>query len=485
MSTLALERDPATLSPIELWLADLPSEDRHEAIEQFMHASTALQRDEFTFGWNAIWARPGQRMPEGVWQLWMVRAGRGYGKTRCGSECVRELVREGHASRVTIIAPTASDARDVMIEGPESGLLAVHPQAVRPLYEPSKRLVTWANGAIAHIRSAEEPDGIRGLNSDLVWGDEPASWKSGRLSWDNAMLGNRVGKHPHAVLTGTPRPLPWLRELESMPGTVLATGSTYENIGNLAPSFIELVLGRYEGTRLGAQELHAQYLDDVEGALWTMRVLEATRVMAWNVELPWPSLDVAVTAESRTALGLGTWELAQGERRQWVTWVGVDPPGETAECGIIVATAPKRARAGHDHAVVLDDMSVAGPPEVWGARVVEAMRKWNAEGAAVEKNMGGDMVRAVIHNVDTSVQVEKVNAAASKYDRAEPISTLYARGWVHHYGHLAELENQQTTWVPTESKSPDRMDALVHVLTKLLNPQPVRRATVHSPVPRS
>lgn len=477
-----LARDPATLSPIETWLAEEVDEDDHaEAIQEFMHASSALEREQLRYAWNAVWARPNQRVPEGEWDTWVIRAGRGYGKTRTGSEGVRKLVREGNARAITLIAPTASDARDVMVEGPDSGLLVVHPDEARPVYKSSNRTIEWPNGALAHVRSAEEPDGIRGLNSDLVWGDEPASWKSGKEAWDNAMLGNRLGR-PHSILTGTPRPLAWLREIEQAEGTRLATGSTYENIGNLAPQFINLILGRYEGTRLGQQELHALYLDDVEGALWQMTVIEANRFTRWEQGAPWLSLGSQVTQEARTLLGLGVWSLAKGERRPWVTWVGVDPPGETAECGIIIGTAPRLARAGDDHCVILDDYSVTGPPEVWGSRVVEAFRKFNAAGVVVEKNMGGDMCRSTIHAVDPTVPVDKITATLSKGDRAEPVSALYGRGWVHHYGHLPVLESQQTTWVPGEAKSPDRLDALVHLVNKLLRPLPVRRGRVHSPV---
>lgn len=465
-------RDPATLSPIEAWLSSLPpSVSPEEAVEAYLKACTAAERADLRYAWRAMWARPNQRLPELVsWRVWFIRAGRGYGKTRTGAEGVRKLVEDGRARAVTLIGPTAADARDVMIEGPDSGLLAVHPDATRPTYYASKRLLEWPNGAIGRVRSAEEPDGLRGLNSDLLWGDEPASWKTGSAAWDNATLGNRIGE-PHAILTGTPRPLPWLKEIEQAQGTVVTTGSTYENIGNLAQAFIELVLMRYEGTRLGAQELHAQYLDDVEGALWRMAVIEATRIMHWLPESPWASLTTGITVEARTALGLGVWAMAKGERRPWVTWVGVDPPGETAECGIVVGTAPEHARAGYDHAVILDDMSLAGPPELWGARAVEAFRKYNAQGIIVESNQGGDMVRSTIHAVDPSVPVEKVRAKESKADRAEPVSALYARGWVHHYGHLPQLESQMSTWVPDESKSPDRLDALVHLVTRLLKPQ--------------
>lgn len=481
MSTLT--RDPRTLSPLELWLTTLPAGiPSNEAIDRLLGSMTAAERAVARYKWASLWARPTQMIPVGDWDLWWIRAGRGFGKTRTGSEGVRRLVNTGQARYVTIIGPTASDARDVMIEGPESGLLAVHPPDVRPTYKPSNRTLEWPNGAEGHVRSAEEPDSVRGLNSDLVWGDEPASWKTGAAAWDNAMLGNRMGR-PHAVLTGTPRPVAWLRDLEKEPGTRLVTGSTYENRGNLAPQFIKLVLDRYEGTRLGKQELHAEYLDDVEGALWTQATLDATRLVGFDPSDPWTSLKVAVAA-ARTALGLGL-VVIEADRRPWRTLVGVDPPGETAECGIVVCTAPKQARAQQDHGVVLDDMSIAGPPEVWAAQVVAAVRKYDAEGAIVENNQGGDMCRAVIHNVDPTVKVTKVRASESKYDRAEPVSAMHAKGFWHLAGYFGALESQLTTWVPAEDKSPDRLDAFVHVATTLIPPLPAAQAAYASTARRS
>jgi phage terminase large subunit-like protein len=472
-----LVRDPATYSPMEQWLATLPpTVPRDEAVDRFIRGLTPSQRATLPYKWHALWARPTQHLPDDDWDLWFIRAGRGFGKTRTGAEAVRKLVTAGRHRFVTLIAPTAAEGRDVVVEGP-SGLLAVHPPDVRPTYEPSKRLLTWPNGAVGHVRSAEEPDAIRGLNHDLVWGDEPASWKSGRDAWDQAVLGNRIGR-PRAILTGTPRPLAWLKELEAQPSTIVSTGSTYENRGNLAPQFIDLVLGRYEGTRLGRQELWATYLEDVEGALWTLATIELTRLTRFTVSDPWSSLRAEI-GRMRRELGLGP-VLIPNDARPWRIVVGVDPPGETAECGIIVVAAPRNARTGIDHAVVLDDMSLAGPPETWGGQVVAAVKKWHAELAVVEANQGGDMTRSTIHAADTSVTVKKVRATQSKYDRAEPVSVQYARGFVHHAGYFKALEDQQTTWVPTESKSPDRLDALVHAVTFLLPPVAIPSAGIAS-----
>lgn len=477
----AYRRTPDTLSKAEqLFVGCRTRRDIERRIRAFTRdlPATTVEAMPYTWSW---WARPQQLPPAGPWSTWMIRAGRGFGKTRTGAEAVRRRVRKGLAGHVTLIAPTAGDARDVMIEG-ESGLLAVHPPHWRPVYEPSKRRLTWPNGAVGTAFSAEEPDRLRGPQSDLVWADEPASYKTGATAWDNAMLGLRLGSDPRGIITMTPRALDWLKALEARASTVVTRGSTYDNIANLAETFIELVLERYEGTRLGAQELHAEYLEDVEGALWRLAVIEATRIGAWDRADPWGSIRREINAARlRLALPMVT---IPADRRPWHVRIGVDPPGETAECGIVVAAAPHNARAGRDHGVVLADMSVAGPPEVWGARVAEAFHLWDAECCVVEANQGGDMCRSTIHAADSNVVVRKIRAKASKLDRAEPVSVQYAKGWWHHVGHLPMLENQLTTWVPTEGKSPDRLDAMVHVCTDLIPPAAVGRGTISSPLGR-
>ena len=417
-------------------------------------------------------------LPPGRWGIWFVRAGRGYGKTRTGAESVRELVTERQThGRVGIVAPTAGDARDVMIEG-ESGLLAVHPPDTRPRYEPSKRRLTWPNGAVGSVFSAEEPGRLRGPQYDLVWGDEPASrnWlkeDGGAKAIDNIRFGLRLGSDPRLILTGTPKPVPWIKAIQQEPTTVTTTGSTYENLRNLAAPFISMILGRYEGTRLGRQELHAEMLDDVEGALWTQLVIEDGRIAAadWDVADPWRSLNGWLVARGDP--------MVLGKRRPWRTIVAVDPPGSTAECGIVVAAGPTRGAAGRDHAVVVGDYSLAGPPERWASEVVRAYRLHGCQAAFVEDNQGGDMTRAVIHAVDPTVPIRKVHASDSKKARAEPVSALYEAGFVHHVGFWTLLEDQMTTWVPTETpKSPDRLDALVHAIRELLPPRDVRAGRV-------
>lgn len=479
MTTLTeYRRDPRTLSPLERFIASFPPEQRAEAVTRFYDAHTALERENMRYAWYRLHARPSQRMPRGEWDVWQVRAGRGFGKTRIGSESVRRRIARGKSRAVALIAPTAGDARDVMVEG-ESGILAVHPPDVRPVYKPSNLKLEWPNGAVGYIRSAEEPDRCRGLNIDTIWGDEPASWKTGSAAWDNATLGNRLGR-PRAILTGTPRPLPWLRELERQAGTIVTRGTTFDNAGNLADAFLRLIIGRYEGTRLGRQELLAEYLDDTEGALWVLAVIELHRITTFDRRNPSDSLATAISQHG--AVDLARVSALRKDRRRWRTIVAVDPPGETAECGIITACAPERAVSGRDHAVIMADDSLEGRPEEWGAQVVKTFHTWGAEAVFVESNQGGDMVRSTIHAVDPDVPVKKIRAKVSKKDRAQPVSALYERGWIHHWGHLPKLEDQMTTWVPDESDSPDRLDAAVHAIRELLVVREVGKAKVASPL---
>lgn len=435
--------------------------------------------EQLLWDWQ-FWRRPNQAIPPGSWDVWVVLAGRGYGKTRTGAETMRHWACSGTYGRMGIVAPTAGDARDIMVEG-ESGILAISPRDQRPKYEPSKRRLTWPNGARATVFSGEDPDRLRGPQHEAVWVDEPASMDNGEETVDNARLGLRLGKKPRLMVTGTPKRRPWLRALIEEPVTTVTTGSTYENLANLAESFIQVVLGRYEGTRLGLQELHAVMLDDVEGAMWTELSIDLGRIVEFNKADPWTSLNVWLLKTGRPIVTKDT--------RAWRTIVAVDPPGETAECGIVVAAAPRKAVAGIDHAVVLADASMAGRPEEWAAQVIATRNAWGAEAVYVESNQGGDMVRSTIHAVDPTCPVKKITAVESKTGRAEPVAALYPNGWIHHAGYFVTLEDQMTTWVKREagkasdSKSPDRLDALVHAIRELLGTATPPSA-VSSPVRR-
>ena len=365
----------------------------------------------------------------------MLLAGRGFGKTRTGAEFVRAEVEAERASRVALVAPTAADARDVMVEG-ESGILAISPPWNRPLYEPSKRRVTWPNGAIATLYSADEPERLRGPQHDLAWPDELAAWRYPE-AWDQLMFGLRLGSKPRVVVTTTPRPTRLIRELLASPTTVVTRGSTFDNRANLAPAFFEQVIRKYEGTRLGRQELYAEVLDDVPGSLWTRAMLEAA-----NQPHPPPDLVRVVVAIDPA--------VTSGE--------------DSDETGIVVAGL------GTDGlAYVLADRTCRMSPDGWARRAVTALDEFKADRIVAEVNNGGDLVEATIRTVRRDVPYRKVTASRGKRVRAEPIAALYEQARVKHAPGLAALEDQMLAFLPEGSEgSPDRVDALVWALTELI-----------------
>jgi len=408
-------------------IASLPASER----ERFLESLTENERKELLYAWW-FWARPVQLPPEGDWRVWLYLGGRGAGKTRSGAEYVREQVESGQVRRPGLIAPTASDARDVMVEG-DSGFLHICPPDNMPEYEPSKRRLTWPNGARATLYSADEPKRLRGPQHDLIWADEVAHWRYPE-TWDMALLGLRIGADPRAIVTTTPKPVPLIKELKRDPNTVTTRSTTYENLPNLAPAFADEIIGRYEGTRLGRQELLAEILDDNPDALWSRSDIEESRVIKA------PDLVRIV--------------------------VGVDPQARneptSAETGIVVA-----GRDAHGHGYILDDLSIKATPEKWAQRAVTGYYRHNADRIIGEINNGGDMVEFTIRTVDRNISYKGVHASRGKQIRAEPISSLYEQGKVHHVGMFPELEDQLCEWVPGD-KSPDRLDALVWALTELM-----------------
>lgn len=429
---------------------------------------------------------------------WLMLGGRGTGKTEgaaryfddhmMGPPC-DPRIPGGHRS--SIVAPSLGDAMDACVNGP-SGLVMVNP-AVRAKGGTGGTHVYWPNGAQARIFGAYTAQDIERLraggNRCCIWLEEAAAMRHLAGVIEHTSLGLRIGPRPHYVISTTPKARPELRTLIDDPRVQITKGRTREAI-HLDPTVREALESRYGGTRLGRQELDAELLDDVEGALWRQIVLDRFRWTGFDPDQPWRCVELLLNDEDyfldtedgeREPLPPPKRPTAVDKARPWVRYVGVDPPGETAECGIVIGTAPRGGRAGEDHAVVLDDMTVTGPPEVWGARVVEAFKHWRCHRVYVEKNMGGDMVRSTIHAVDPNVPVHKIEAKDSKYDRAEPISALTARGWIHLAQHLPKLEEQLTTWVPGESRSPDRLDAMVHLCTKLLRPLAPVKASVGNP----
>ncbi len=380
------------------------------------------------------WARPEQVPPDdGDWSTFLYLAGRGAGKTRAAAEWTRRMAREHPGCRIAIVARTAADVRDVCIEG-ESGLLAIHPPAEAPLYEPSKRRITWRNGSQATAYSADEPDLLRGPQHHFAWADELATWQRLDDTWSNLRLGLRLGDHPRCFVSTTPRPLPLIRELLKAPTTIVRRGSTFDNAANLAPSALAEYRSRYEGTRLGRQELFAELLDDTPGALWTRDMLDANRVKeAPQLSRVVVAVDPAVTS---------------GE--------------DSDETGIVVA-----GRAG-EHFYVLADRSCRLSPDGWARRAVAAYDEFKADRIIAEVNNGGDLVEATIRTVRKSISFRKVTASRGKLVRAEPIAALYEQGRVHHVGGFPQLEDQLCTFAPGTAKSPDRLDAACWALTELV-----------------
>jgi phage terminase large subunit-like protein len=389
------------------------------------------EAEALRFDWS-FWGRPNQHAPEGEWANWLILAGRGFGKTRIGAEMVRHWVRD--FALVNLIGATAADARDIMIEG-ESGILALCPRHERPLYLPSKRRLEWRNGARSLIFTADEPERLRGKQHMKLWADELASWRRPE-AFGQAMLGLRLGALPQVVITTTPKPVKLLRELIASPETVLTRGSTYDNRANLAPRFFEGIIRRYEGTRIGRQELNAELLDDVEGALWSSTMIDNARVL----QAP-DMVRIVVAIDPATTSG-----------------------EDSDETGIVVA-----GRGVDGHAYVFSDLSCRLSSNGWGHRAVNAYREFGADRIVAEVNNGGDLVEDVLRVIDRNVSCKAVHASRGKVVRAEPISALYEQQRVHHVGLFGELETQMCSFVPDHlDGSPDRVDALVWALTELM-----------------
>ena len=348
---------------------------------------------------------------------------------------VRRFVESGRAANLALIAPTASDARDVLVEG-SSGLLSISPAYFRPIYEPSKRRLTWPNGSRAILFSAEEPDRLRGPQFDFAYCDEFAAWRYLDETYDNLQMGLRLGTHPRQVITTTPRPLQRLIALLDSPDTMVTRGHTRENLDNVSPDFVQAVLARYEGTRLGRQELAAEILSDNPAALWQRSELDQHRI-------------------------------AQAPALLRVV-VGVDPAASASEnsdyTGIVVV-----GRGVDGRGYVLADCSLQASPNRWGRAVVRAYEEFGAERVVAEVNNGGDMVESVLRTVSANLSYKGVHASRGKYARAEPVAALYEQGKISHIGQFAKLEDEMTEYDPVTSlHSPDRMDALVWALTEVM-----------------
>ncbi len=350
-----------------------------------------------------------------------------------------QWAEEGKSPIIHLVGRTAADVRDVMIAGP-AGILACSPPWFRPKYQPSKKLLEWPNGVIAKTYSAEEPETLRGPQCYKAWGDEVAAWRYPE-AYDQLRFGLRLGDAPQAVFTTTPKPTPLIKKLMASPKNVLTRGTTYDNAANLSDDALDEFREKYEGTRLGRQELEGQILDDNPNALWQRGWLEKGRRTSH------PDLVRCVVAVDPPSVDPEKVKKGQVE--------------DVAECGIVVA-GQCRDKKGW----VIADKSIKGSPEKWAKAAVAAYHTHRADCIVAEMNNGGEMVRHTIHSIDPTVPVVLVWASRGKVTRAEPISALYEQFRIYHVGFFAELEDQMCEWEPG-LKSPDRMDALVWALTHL------------------
>ncbi|MEO0849848.1 MAG: terminase family protein [Pseudomonadota bacterium] len=378
------------------------------------------------------------------WTTWLLLGGRGAGKTRAGAEWVNRLADESAdypPVRLALVAQSYGDAREVMIEG-ASGVRSIGYPSMRPSYEVSRRRLTWPSGAVGYCFSAEDPDGLRGYQFDAAWADEVCKWRYPEETWSNLQLALRLGARPRQMVTTTPRPMPLLRRIMEAETTAISRASSYDNRANLADAFFSEIASAYEGTRLGRQELLGEVIDDLEGALWTWKMIEAARISAA------PELARIVVA--------------------------IDPPAgagpDADECGIIVAG--KTMIAGTQTGFILADRSAAGlSPAQWGMRAATAYEDYQADAIVIETNQGGEMARHVLKSIDAALPVKSVFASRGKQARAEPVAALYEQGRVRHVGAFPTLEDQLTTYTGLATgrgSSPDRLDALVWALTDLL-----------------
>lgn len=382
------------------------------------------------------WARKDQWTKDAPadWRAWLILGGRGAGKTRAGAEWVKARVMgfdwTGEGKQIALIGASLDETRAVMVEG-VAGLIAVHDDGWRPLYEPSKRLVTWPNGAQARLYSADEPDSLRGPQFDSAWCDELAKWRAPEAAWDMLQFALRVGDQPRTVITTTPRPIPLVKRLVAG-GAHVTRASTAMNAGFLAAPFLDEMQARYAGTRLGRQELGGEIVDDDPDALFSRRIIEANRVAAA------PGMERIVVA--------------------------IDPPAGNNVCGIVAAG---RGRDGRVY--VLDDATVEGRgPAQWAAAAVALYHALGADRVVAEVNQGGSMVEQVLREVDERVSYRAVHASRGKRARAEPVAALYEQNRVAHAGAFPELEDQLCSWRGTADRSPDRLDALVWAVSDLM-----------------
>ena len=436
-----------------------------EQAKELLRGLTPLQLEELKYDWR-FWGRPEQQEPEGNWKIWMPLAGRGWGKTRCGSEWVRHRIKSGDG-RIACVAPTKGDVRRVMVEG-ESGLLNICWKGDKtykgknigfPVWSPTNNTLTWENGAKAEFFSAEDPERLRGPQFHSAWCDEVCAWNRMEETWDMLQFTLRLGRNPRVLITTTPKPVKLLRNIlkpeniES--GRVYkTTGSSYENADNINLEALQ----QYEGTRLGRQELYAEILDEAAGALWNRQMIDDAQF-----DLP---EDAIVMDENKVV----DYQKSVKEFSKTLSRivVSIDPAITSNEesdlTGIMVAGIDINGTA-----YILEDATGQYMPEQWAQKAVSLYEEYEADLIVAERNQGGDMVKSTLRTVNEVVPVKLVHASRGKYARAEPVSALYERGKIKHVKYLESLEEQMVTWEPLGSiGSPDRLDAMVWAITNLL-----------------
>ena len=394
-------------------------------------------------------ARPDQVTPEGDWTTWLLLAGRGWGKTRVGAEDVAWYGQRYARTRIAVGAPTIADARDTCVEG-ESGLLAVIPSICVDTWNRSLGELILTNGTRFKLFGAEEPERLRGPQHHRAWCDEIAAWRQPE-TWDQVLFGLRLGTHPQAVITTTPKATPLIKALVKRAGTIITRGSTFDNAANLSASALDGLRERYEGTRLGRQELNAELLLDVPGALWSLEMMDGARATAGD--------DLSTPIHKGVAVELQRIVVA-------VDPSGTKGDGQGDDIGIVVAGKGMDGRA-----YVLADLTCQLSPDGWGRRAVEAVTTYKADRIVAERNFGGAMVEAVIRSVDKNAPYKEVTASRGKVARAEPVAALYEQGKVSHVGSFPALEDQMSGFTAAGyvgKGSPDRVDALVWALTELM-----------------
>ena len=434
-----------TISPRLAETLALPDHERRALLASLEHR----QRHAFKALWD-YWAADPQREPAGDWRVWLVMAGRGFGKTRAGAEWVRAIAKRDGNARIALIGANLHEARSVMVEG-TSGILAVTAAQEKVIWEPSLRRLAWPGGARALIYSAAEPESLRGPEHSHAWCDEIGKWEAGEAAWTNMMLGLRRGELPRVLATTTPRPTRLVRGLVKAAAndgeTILTGGRTHDNFLHLPQAFLDAVTDAYGDTRLGRQEIGGELIEDIEGSLWPRGLIEDFRVPAMAPD-----------------------EAAREMRR---IVVAVDPPAGAGPgsdaCGIIVAGV------GHDgRGYVLDDASVEGArPEGWARAVAAAFGRWRADRVIAEANQGGAMVASVLKAAANGLPVRLVHASRAKSARAEPVAALYEIGSVSHAGAFPALEDQLAGMTISAGyqgpgQSPDRADALVWAMSELM-----------------